>query len=178
MAPVNNLSELLCDLEARSSCEKSDANVLAIFGIHSVFSNFHQAPFVIDNITYLCSEQYIQSTKAALFDDDETNAAIIMSTNPFQMKRLGNRVRNYERSKWESNAKPVAVKAVCNKFQQNDTLKQILLHSHQKIVETSRDPYWETGIVLNEKGALQVQMIWYSCSLMSEVYDTVKDLLK
>ena len=70
----------------------------------------------------------------------------------------------------------MAVKAVCNKFQQNE-LKQILLHTPQKIVEASRYPFWGTRIVLNEKGALQ-ETRWYSCGLMFEVYETVKDLLK
>ena len=112
----------------------------------------HQAYFTGKNIIYNSSEQYIQSKNAELFDDDKTQYLIMHSSNPFEIKQLGSNVKNFERYKWESKAKGIAVNAIYCQLAQNDALTRELLHAPKTIVESSRDTLWGTGVPLHEKG--------------------------
>ena len=102
VAPKNNLKELPDVINPRKACEKSNTDTLAFFGLHSIYSNMHQAYFTDKNITYNSSEQYIQSKKAELVDDDKTQSLIMHSSNCFEIKQLGSKVKNFKRYKWES----------------------------------------------------------------------------
>ena len=45
-------------------------------------------------------EQYIQSEKAKLFDDDISQAKIMGEVNPYKMKKLGAKVKKFNMDKW------------------------------------------------------------------------------
>ena len=137
----------------------------------------HQAYFTDKNITYNSSEQYIQSKKTELFDDDKTQYLVMHSSIPFEIKQFGSKVKNLERYKWESKAKGIAVNSICCKFAQNEALKRELLNASKTIVESSRDSLWETGVPLYERGAL-IESTWNGKGLMNEVYDIVHEKLK
>ena len=129
MAPKNNLQELLDEISPRKACEKSNTDTLAFFDLHSIYSNMHQAYFTDKNITYNSNEHCIQSKKAELFDDDKIQYLIMHSSNPFEIKWLGSKVKNFERYKWESKAKEIAVNAVYCKIAQNKAFKRELLNT-------------------------------------------------
>ena len=57
VAPKNNLKELPDGISPRRACEKSKTDTLAFFGLHSIYSNMHQAYLTYKNITYNTSEQ-------------------------------------------------------------------------------------------------------------------------
>ena len=95
VALKNNLKEVPDEISPRKSCEKSNTNTLAFLSLHSIYSNMHHAYFTDKNITYNSSEQYIQSRKTELFDDDKTQYLIMHSSNPFEIKQLGSKVKNF-----------------------------------------------------------------------------------
>ena len=47
--PISNLAELQPILSLASTCEERSDSVIAFHGIHSVYSNFHPAPFKVNN---------------------------------------------------------------------------------------------------------------------------------
>ena len=71
-APWNSLTEFPQDPQPRNTAAKQNKSLLYILGSHSVFSNLHKAPFQLEGTQtqYYCTEQYIQCSKAQLFDDD------------------------------------------------------------------------------------------------------------
>ena len=99
------------------------------------------------------------------------------SSNPFEIKQYGSKVKNFERYKWESKTKRIAVNAIYHKFTQNDALKRELLNASKTIDESSRDTLWGIGVPLYERGAL-IESTWNGKGLMNEVYDMVPEQLK
>ena len=138
-----------------ASCERVDQSKIAFLGSLSPYSNFFQCSFRVNNILYNSAEQYIQSEKAAIFDDDYLHSRIMAEDNPYKIKKLGNKVCNFSSSVWNKERKRVARKAVMSKFSQNSALRATLLGSgKKKLVESSTDPFWGTGLHLRDRNCL------------------------
>ena len=119
------------------------------------FSNLHPVSLKIDDVSYNGAEQRIQSEKTSLFNDDITQAKIMAETNPYKIKKLDSRVRNFSSDKWHKHDKHIVFTAVREKFLQNPFLKAIVLNAGSaKIAESSIDTYWGTGIHLHDESAL------------------------
>ena len=110
--PVSNLSKLNDLFDLSSTCEQRSTSTIAFHGIHSVFSNFHPAPYRYNNILFPTVEHSFQYGKADLFDDDVTKSRILKTNSPYQAKKLGSRVKNYVRKTWHDNAEQIAYNAV------------------------------------------------------------------
>ena len=79
----------------------------------------------------------------------------MQETNPFKMKKLGNKVKKFAVDRWRKSSKQIAYKAILAKFSQNDTLHNLLIETNQLLIAKSlTDPYWGTGIHLFDKLAL------------------------
>lgn len=176
--PRNNLHELPDDLNPETLCQKTDGNTLVFFGYGSAFSNFHSAPYKSDNVKYSCSEQQIQASKAKLFNDDVTAERIMAAKSPYEMKKLGGRVKNFSGQQWREAAPAIAKKAVLAKFSQNSHLKKKLLDTGDMILaEATRDKLWGTGVGLREAGCLDNQN-WTGRGCMGDALLYVRDVLK
>ena len=178
VAPVNNLHKLPLPLHPRASAERENKKVIVFFTQGSPFSNFHQAPFVRNNVRYVCNEQYIQSRKAELFDDDETHAKIMQSSNPFEIKALGSRVKQFVKQRWEQLAKQVIKEACQAKFTQNADLLDILVDTDNKVIgEASKDPFWGIGKSLDDPNVLD-NTNWMGENLLGNTLMYLRDQLK
>ena len=159
VAPIANLTEVGNLVNVPGSCQCSDDEKIIFLRCHSVFSNLYPSQFSIDNVTYNCVEQRIQSAKAALFNDDQLHHHIMRETNPYKIKKLGSKGKNFSQVKWRRSSKQIALVAVGAKFKQNQLLRDILLStSNKKIAESSTDTYWGTGLHLCDRNALDQ---WY-----------------
>ena len=177
-APVNNLDSLPDELNPRSLCERSDDDTHVFFGIGSPMSNFHKSDFVVDNTKYCCSEQYIQSEKAALFNDDVAQMKIMSTDSPYHMKQIGSKINNFNRTRWEKKARQVAKKCVTAKFEQNKKLTEVLLSTgSKKLAEASKEKPWGCGTTLRENGVLDSSN-WNGIGIMGSVLSEVRELLK
>ena len=128
---------------------------MIFLGPHSPFSNMFSATFTVDNVEYGSTEQFIQASKAALFDDDVTHSRIMGEINPFRIKKLGGKVRKFNQERWRQKDKHVAYKAVKAKFTQNPTLRNLLIETGDKLIaESSYDQHWGTGLHLRDENAL------------------------
>ena len=75
--------------------------------------------------------------------------------NPFKIKKLGSKVKNFNAQKWKNISKQTAFNGVYAKFSQSNMLKTLLLSTGNcKIAESSEDPFWGTGVHLRDKLAL------------------------
>ena len=92
--PNSNLSDVANIIDPTSTCQQTDSDntTLLFLGSLSPFSNLYQSKLCIDNVKYSCVEQYLQSEKAALFDDDATHYKIMKESTPYKIKRLGVKV--------------------------------------------------------------------------------------
>ena len=121
------------------------------------FSQWTEVAIEIDGVVYNTCEQYMMAEKARLFNDQECLDKIMSTRDPREQKRIGRKVRGFDKAKWEEvqeNGKPycwnVVYKANHAKFTQNKGMKFALMETGDKvIVEASPyDAIW--GIALAE----------------------------
>ena len=92
---------------------------------------------------YFCTEQYIQCLKAQLFDNDLAYHRIMKEMDPYKIKQIGSRIKNYQKEKWQSDCQQTAIKANTAKFFKNKALLEILKATGDlRIVEALRDQFW------------------------------------
>ena len=156
VAPIRNLDKLPSDLDPIKTAQKEDENSLAFFTRASPFSNFHDAPFQLKGKMYQCVEQYIQSQKALLFNDEVAYNRIMNATEPYEMKKEGRSVKNFIVQQWEQHAERIAFEGCLSKFEQSNSLKEILLSTNDKeLIEASKDLFWGAGLTLDSKDILR-----------------------
>jgi ribA/ribD-fused uncharacterized protein len=106
-------------------------------------SNFHKTRFIYDGREWNSSEEAIMFLKATTFDDVEIAKQILENKNPFEARRLGRKVKNFNETLWRQvreNYVPHILKA---KFNQVPHLREWLLSSDDAIqVETGYDKTW------------------------------------
>ena len=148
---VENITEAGAVLNLSSTCENSDEKTILFQGLFSPFSNFYQSKFTINNVTYNSAEQFIQSEKAAFFNDDTSTSRIMRESNPYKIKKLGSKVKRFHAGKWKDVVNQVVFRAVFAKFSQNNTLRQLLLSTAEKVIaEGTTDEYWGIGMHLHD----------------------------
>ena len=176
--PKYNLDELPVNLNPEKLCEKRNENTIVFFGQGSVFSNHHPAKYTDGPIQYSCSEQEILSAKASLFNDDIAHDRIMTTSSPLEMKRISNRIRNFDKKIWEEKSPEIARRALMKKFGQNEHLKKKLLDTQDYVLaEACRDTLWGTGVPLRETGCLDTQN-WTGRGIMGDALMHVRDALK
>ena len=175
--PDSNLAEIGSVLDVTNTCQKSDSMKTIFQGIHSVFSNLHPAKFMVDKVNYNSVEQAIQATKAKIFDDTVTQRKVMAATNPYRIKKLGSKVRNYNKEQWSAVSKEIAFKSIKAKFEQNPVFKELLLSTgNSKIAEATKDPTWGIGVMLHDPDSMD-ETTWKQDGLMCELYSKIRDEL-
>ena len=112
------------------------------------------------------------------FEDDYTVAKIMLTSDPVQMKRLGD--QNFVPQQWERDfARDITYNANLQKFTQNPQLKERLLKSGNKIIiEGSSDEFWGCGIDFRSDHILNKSAWKNSGGLMSEVLMKIRTELR
>ena len=125
-----------------------------VFFWDGIYSQWYNAPMVIDGITYNCCEQYMMHQKALTFGDTETAELIMANKNPRDQKALGREVKNFDKAKWDAVCIGIVYKGNYAKFSQNVELADELLATGNKIiVEASPyDTIWGIGMGEKEPG--------------------------
>ena len=180
--PEFNYANANAVIDLKQTCERSsdDKSVQLFLGCHSPFSNLYTSSFNIDNVVYSCVEQYLQSQKAATFNDDTTHAKIMKEKNPYKMKKYGNRVKGFNEDRWKQVNKDCIHKAVHAKFTQNNVLLALLKDSgNTQICESSHDDCWGTAVHLHDWNALD-RRHWKNptSGLMSEILSRVRQEIR
>lgn len=175
---VDNMVSLPADLSSETLAHKSNDKTFVFFGMNSPFSNFHSSPMKIDDVPYSCAEQFIQSSKASLFKDDEALSKIMLSGDPYYMKQIGSRIKGFDNDIWKNRICDVTTKVLKAKFSQNRTLKTKLLSLGNKVIgEASQDSIWGIGIGLKSVDVLDASK-WSGDNVMGLALMKIRDELK
>ena len=170
-----NLHELPEDLTGYNINGKSDTTTVAFFGGLNPFSNFHPCEFTLDNKKYNCSEQYIQSQKASYFKDKKTEEKIMKAISGLECKRLSKEIKNYSHEDWKKTAKQTSEPGITAKFLQNPKLLKTLVSTeNKKLVESSKDTLWGTGIPLQSNDALTPAK-WKNTGILGEILMDIRE---
>ena len=154
----------------------ADNNTVDFFGAINPLSNFHPAPFRLDNVDYISLEQYIQAKKAEFFNDQTCLGNILSSTTSLDCKVQAKKIRGYKRSRWEEVAEEKCTPGICAKFEQNQHLMDTLIEKtgSKKIVECANDRLWETGVNLNRDDCLNPEK-WISPGILGKILEGIRD---
>ena len=122
-------------------------------------SNFHKCKFMENGLIFNCTEQYFMYYKARTFSHGHTsnkNIAdkILLSSDPFEIKRLGREVTHYDDALWSNTRFILMLLGNLLKYSQNhDILIKLLSTGNKTLVEASpTDKIW--GVGLAEKDPL------------------------
>lgn len=140
------------------------------------FSNWHPSPFVLDGITYNCSEQYMMAEKARMFEDTSSLNRIMNAVDPSDQKRYGRSVTNFNKEKWDAVARNIVYRGCYAKFTQNLDLKKVLLATvGTTLVEASPEDYiWGIGLRKTDPKAKN-RSTWRGLNWLGETLTKVRD---
>ena len=178
----DRLDRLPSNLNVFNLSSKEDNHTVGFFGELSPLSNFHPANFTVNGVHYTSSEQFIQHTKALLFNDYATAKKIINATNAMECKELSREILNFEKKNtWEENAKSKCKPGIFQKFYENSCLRDVLIHctGDKQIIESAKDKFWGTGIPLQDDDCLNPRK-WLSRGpgIMGEILTEIREELQ
>lgn len=93
----------------------------------SCLSQWFPWSFVTEGETYTTAEQYMMAEKAKLFGDEEIRQQILRERDPMTCKRLGRKVRDFEKEVWDARCGDIVVAGNIAKFSQNPEMKAFLM---------------------------------------------------
>ncbi|MCS0633683.1 NADAR family protein [Telluria mixta] len=121
----------------------------------SCFSQWYEAPFVIDGQRYATAEHYMMAEKAVLFGDPSARVRVLQAPTPGAAKALGRSVSGFDEAVWVEHRFSIVVRANQAKFTQNPELGIFLKQSGARIlVEASPvDSIWGIGLAQDDERA-------------------------
>jgi len=137
-------------------------------GTHAAFSNWAYAPFHLNGVAYVSTEQYMMAEKARLFGDAESEAAIMALNAPHAgtdweawdaqckaTKARGRDVKGFVKDKWDAECRGIMVRGIVAKFEQNTEFRDLLIRTGDApIAEASpHDSIWGIGMGATDEGA-------------------------
>lgn len=157
---------------------ETDSMVL-FWGEPTAFSQWTMCEFTIDGVEYTSAEQWMMASKARLFGDLDMEKKILETNSPRKQKAFGRRVKGFEQKEWQENSMDIVVRGNMAKFEQNESLKERLLQTGEKIiVEASPyDKIWGIGLGPNNANAL-VPEKWKGLNLLGQAIMTVRDRIR
>lgn len=141
------------------------------------YSQWFPSNFVVNDIKYCNSEQYMMAKKADFFDDNIAYNKIMNETEPYIIKKLGRNVKNFNEDEWDKVKYTIVLTGNYHKFTQNEKFRKYLLNDYNIIVEASpTDKIW--GIGLNEKDLnIENPNTWNGLNLLGFAIMHVRDII-
>ncbi len=145
----------------------------------SCLSQWFEAPFVADGVTYQTAEQYMMAGKASLFNDVVALEKIRNCASPAIAKKLGRGVVGYVDSTWLAHRSQIVVAANLAKFSQHKTLADFLLGTKDAVIlEASPvDKIWGIGMAADHPDTHNPAK-WQGLNLLGFALMEVRDLLR
>jgi ribA/ribD-fused uncharacterized protein len=158
---------------------QQDKDFVFFWGSSSVFSQFHQRPFVVNGQTYATAEQFMMASKARVFGDDAVAAKIMATRSPSKQKSLGRTVKKFKQGKWDMVKEDIVLEANLAKFSQHQDLKcELLATGQRELVEASPyDKIWGIGLGATDPRA-RSKAQWRGTNLLGQVLMQVRDRIR
>ena len=145
----------------------------------SAFSNFYLCPFTLNGHTYLTSEQYYQSEKAAHFGDHKKARKILAEARPSRCKKLAYEIKIFDEREWRQVAPQIMLRGVLAKFSQNTPARETLLKTGDALLveATPFDTYWASGLhILDDHH--KYRDAWKGANVLGSVLMEVRNIIK
>lgn len=145
----------------------------------SCFSQWYPVKFEENGIVYKTAEHYMMAEKARLFNDSEMLNKILMASTPNQAKTLGRRVKSFDAKLWDEHKYEFVKQGNLLKFSQNESLKDFLLSTNDKVlIEASPyDRIWGIGMLESDQRA-ENPLLWDGENLLGFALMEVRDELR
>jgi ribA/ribD-fused uncharacterized protein len=123
----------------------------------SCFSQWFQAPFVLDSVSYATAEHYMMAGKARLFGDHAACARILAAAHPAEAKAIGREIHGFDEAAWRDARLQLVIEGNMGKFGQHAALRTFLLGTgDQVLVEASPvDRIWGIGLAADDPRAAE-----------------------
>lgn len=142
-------------------------------------SQWYDVTFEVSGVKYHTAEQYMMAQKALLFDDRQVYEDIMLADNPRDYKALGRKIKNFDRTIWDSKKYEIVVEGNKAKFSQNLNLMKYLLSTGDAIlVEASPyDRIWGIGLYPGQAAKGSIDQ-WRGLNLLGAALMEVRDWLR
>lgn len=84
-------------------------------------------------VMYVCAEQYMMASKAALFQDQLALDRIMSTDDPSEHQNLGRQVANFDPAAWDRLKTQFVLVGNYQKFRQNPAMRDELLATGNKV---------------------------------------------
>ena len=132
-----------------------------------VFSQWFQAPFTVDGVSYPTAEHWMMAEKARLFGDRETRDRILAAGNPGEAKKLGREVRGFSEQVWDAARWEIVVRGNVAKFGQHPELGAYLANTGDRVLVEASPPdrVWGIGLAQDDPAAENPEL-WRGLNLL------------
>lgn len=115
-------------------------------------SNWYPSRFVVDDVEFSSMEQYMMYRKACCFNDAETAARILRTSDVAEIKRLGRLVAGYDDHVWNGVRQIEVYEGLLAKFSQNAELgAQLVATGNAILAECAvKDRIWGIGLSMHD----------------------------
>lgn len=142
-------------------------------------SQWYACRFEVDGVKYNSAEQYVMAEKARILGDEELRNQILAMRDALAITELAKKHLNKASESWDKQLFDVAVKGNFAKFDQNETLRNFLLETKDRILVVT-NPYdlvWGVGLT---EGMREIQNpdLWPGCNLWGFALMEVRDQLR
>lgn len=130
-------------------------------------SQWWEARFEVEGISYPSAEHYMMAEKARLFDDEIALERILRAGHPGEAKKIGRAVRRFDPEVWDRSCSEIVVRGNVAKFGQNPALRSFLSGTRSRVlVEASpRDRIWGIGMAASNPKSLDPRL-WRGRNLL------------
>ena len=133
----------------------------------SCFSQWYEAPFIVEGVSYASAEHFMMAEKARVFADQAVRERVLSARSPAEAKALGRQVKGFADAVWNEVRFAIVVAANEAKFSQNPELRAFLLSTGDRVlVEASPvDPVWGIGLAADHVDA-SIPERWQGLNLL------------
>lgn len=119
-------------------------------------SNWYPSRFVVVDVEFSSMEQYMMYRKACCFNDSETAARILRTSDVAEIKRLGRLVAGYDDHVWNGVRQIEVYEGLLAKFSQNAELgAQLVATGNAILAECAvKDRIWGIGLSMHDPARL------------------------
>lgn len=147
-------------------------------GKYAPFSQWYISEFTVDNVKYVCMEQYMMAMKAMMFNDKAAFDLIMATTDPKNIKALGRKVRDFNDNTWNTVVNDIVLKGNIAKFSQNLKLKDLLVSTRGMILAEASPYDRRWGIGLDARSPKSVHPSeWLGENRLGFILMEVRDML-
>ena len=154
-------------------------NMIFFFSPDHYLSQWYPCRFVIDDIEFTSSEQWMMYAKAILFQDLDCAKAILATSSAKRQKNLGKKVSHFDDKIWNIHKKKIVFTGNFAKFSQNAELKSYLLSTKDKVLAEASpyDKIWGIGLSIDDEMRFNMTK-WRGQNFLGEVLMQVREALK